>query len=46
MQGVTVITYSIKAVSESPAGISVTILADTADNANTVEYLISREFWK
>ena len=40
------ITYSIKAVSESPAGISVTILADTADNANTVEYLISREFWK
>ena len=40
------ITYSIKAVSESPAGMSVTILADTADNANTVEYLISREFWK
>ena len=40
------ITYSIKAVSESPAGISVTIWMDTADNANTVEYLISREFWK
>lgn len=40
------ITYSIKAVSESPAGISVSILIGTADNYETTEYLISREFWQ
>lgn len=39
-------TYSIKSVSESPAGISVSILIGTADNYETTEYLISREFWQ
>ena len=39
-------TYSIKSVSESPAGISVSILLGTADNYETTEYLISREFWQ
>ena len=39
-------TYSIKSVSESPAGISVSILVGTADNYETTEYLISREFWQ
>ena len=38
-------TYSIKSVSESPAGISVSIRIGTADTNETVEYLISREFW-
>ena len=38
-------TYSIKSVSESPAGISVSILIGTADNFEVAEYLISREFW-
>jgi len=38
-------TYSIKSVSESPAGISVAIGIDTADKNESVEYLISREFW-
>ena len=38
-------TYSIKSVSESPAGISVAIGIDTADKTESVEYLISREFW-
>ena len=38
-------TYSIKSVSESPAGISVSILIGTADNYEVTEYLISREFW-
>ena len=39
-------TYSIKSVSESPAGISVSILIGTEDNYETTEYLISREFWQ
>ena len=39
-------TYSIKSVSESPAGISVSIRIGTADTNETVEYLISREFWQ
>lgn len=39
-------TYSIKSVSESPAGISVSILIGTADDYETTEYLISREFWQ
>lgn len=39
------ITYSIKAVSESPAGISVSIFIDTADKNEVADYLISREFW-
>ena len=39
-------TYSIKSVSESPAGISVSILIGTADNYEVTEYLISREFWQ
>ena len=38
-------TYSIKFVSESPAGISVSIRIGTAEANETVEYLISREFW-
>ena len=38
-------TSSIKSVSESPAGISVSIRIGTADKNETVEYLISREFW-
>lgn len=38
-------TYSIKSVSESPAGISVSIRIVTAEANETVEYLISREFW-
>ena len=38
-------TYSIKSVSESPAGISVSIRIGTAEANETVEYLISREFW-
>ena len=38
-------TYSIKSVSESPAGISVSIQIGTADTNEAVEYLISREFW-
>ena len=38
-------TYSIKSVSESPAGISVSILIGTEDNFEVAEYLISREFW-
>ena len=39
-------TYSIKSVSESPAGISVSIRIGTAEANETVEYLISREFWR
>ena len=38
-------TYNIKSVSESPAGISVSIRIGTAEANETVEYLISREFW-
>lgn len=38
-------TYSIKSVSESPAGISVSIIIADTDTTETVEYLISREFW-
>lgn len=40
-------TYIVKAVSESPAGISVSVLVsrDEADKAENAQFLIARELW-